>query len=314
MRGKMMGKKYVLWFALPAAALALGVIAYEVAGFSQVPAGAEAVAMPAAERVPASIRWRMLINAIRRYQYSQEELPVSLDQLADEGFLFFDPELAGLSWDISGDTLTVGARLERGGEATAVSMQFFQPGSDNYQSWLNTLRQEMWEFVAEDRDKGTYPEDVTEQDVMSGRFSMWYYDKLRAHTSSPEEFHQLMWSCELAGLLGISLRLYSLQHDGRFPADSAELFAWIGPRIEKGWESPLTGCPVSVGGAFNGENVAYLPKPDLSGFQLFVPLFGAGTQTPPEGMLLSEKWGFHPGSHVYKAQGIPSSEDTPLNY
>jgi len=309
-----MGKKYVLWLMLATAVLAFAVLAHEVAGFSQVQARAENTVAQAAERVPEVVRWKMLVNAVRRYQYATGTLPGSLDKLADEGFLFFNPGLEGLSWEISGDTLTVGARMERNGRGTEVSMQFFKPGSDDYESWLNTMRVEMREFVSEDKDKGIYPADVTEQDVMSGRFSMYFYDKLRAHTSSPEEFHQLMWSCELASLLGISLRLYSLQHDGRFPADAEELFSWVGPRIAKGWESPIGGGLVSVGDTFKGENIAYLPKPDLTGFQLFVPLFGAGTRSPPMGMLISEKWGLHPGKYVYKAKGISSVEDTSLNY
>lgn len=309
-----MGKRYFLWLVLATAILALAVIVHEVAGFSQVQARAENTVAQTAERVPETVRWKMLINAVRRYQYSVGDLPASLDRLANEGFLFFDPGLEGLSWDTSGDTLTVGARVERNGRVTEVSTQFFKPRSEDYDSWLSMMRLEMWEYISEDRGKGIYPEGLTEQDVMSGRFSMYYYDKLRAHTSSPEEFHQLMWSCELASLLGVSLRLYSIQYDGRFPADVAELFSWIGPRITKGWESPIGGSLVSVGDTFKGENIAYLPKPDLTGFQLFVPLFGAGTLTPPEGMLLSEKWGLHPGEYVYKASGISSAEDTSLNY
>jgi len=315
-----MAKRNILWLGLMIAALGFGFISYQLAlpctvfGFGEA---TEASQVQANERVPEVIRWKMLINGITRYQLVKRVLPGSLAELEDEGFLFFKPELKNLSWELVGDTLTIRASVMRSGEVAEVSHEFFTPGSIAYNSWITTWREEMWQFIQADRKEGKaalWPNEITKEDVMSGRFSLYIFDKLRAHASSVEEFHQLMWSYDLATLLGVSAHLYSVVHNGRYPVDAAVLFSWIGPRIARGWAAPLTGDLVSVSATLHGDNVAYMPKPDLNGFQLFVPLFGAGTKQAPEGMEITAKEGFHPGKYVYRAAGISSLEDTPLSY
>jgi len=252
---------------------------------------------------------KSLHHAADRYRITEGTLPEDIEAL--KRYCFFEPVIEIAEWKLEGDVLefSVNMRWKDGFKLKAFRLS--RPGSEAEKEAIEKRRNRMARSCEQEPER--WPDWVTAEDILVGRFSKYADDKIRGHAGSVEEFPQVYWSCDLANLLSMTaVMLYAPAHDGHYPADAGELIAFIGKVNEEGWMAPVTGGPVKIVSVWDGKNVLYRVNEDCTGFEIRVPLFGAGVAKST----MSESWGdydgWFPGEYVRRSSGM--GDNTFINY
>ncbi len=251
-------------------------------------------------------------RAIDRYIMINGAVPDTYDDIRKSHLLFFEPSVSPTKWQAQGDQLTVELEYEgKDGKATTKVLKRYKPGSQNDLENKERLRKEMWKTYKQYPD--LYPQGLKEEEFMNGTFSLEYYDKLSTYAWNSKELEQILWSDELANLL-TALATHFQGLKGRFPKTLDELVKWVGSTDEEAWKAPITGKKPGQGTTADGSNLIYRPTEDLQGFALYVPLYGAGTNVPREGMRFSESSGYNFPVYIRRSVGIGVGENTSWGY
>jgi len=251
----------------------------------------------------------MTAHAAWSYALATGQLPSNVYDLGD--YIFFAPTCTFTRWEVSGDVLTIAAEvlpLEPRELAAAIP----RPGSAAWEQEVE--RQRKAEFEAfHRRPVDPSVADVSAQDVLEGRYSNYIRDRLQAFARDEREFRQLYWAWQLAGFLHAALRGLKNAH-GTYPASAAELLAALPARSANAWIAPMTGERVGFSDGGDGPGIVYRPVNGGTGFELLVPLFGAGAEHAlgenKHRFLPSD--GYFPGQYFRRAEG--TGDDTPLSY
>jgi len=251
----------------------------------------------------------MTAHAAWSYAFFTGELPARMEDLKD--YLFFAPVCRFTHWEIEDDILSFGAEVFDTAPTT-LEVTIPRPGTAAWQEEQERHRQA--EFRAfHHRPLDPSISDVSGDDILEGRFSNYSRDKLYAFARSDREFRQLYWSWQLAGFLHAALREFRYAN-GRYPLSSDELLTALPPRSAAAWIAPITGERAEVGDTYDKAGILYRSIDDGAGFELLVPLFGAGAEHALHGNKhrFRPSEGYFPGEFFRRAEG--TGDDTDLIY
>jgi len=251
----------------------------------------------------------MTAHAARSYAFATGKLPGSLGDLRD--YLFFEPTCEFSNWVVEGDCLRFNAEVFDL-EPRCLEAKIVCPRTAAWREEEEQRRQARFRAF-HDRPVEPRIADVSAEDVLAGRFSDYIVDKLRAFSASDPEFLQLYWSWQIAGFLQAALCEFNMVN-GRYPQSAEEMLASLPARNEAAWVAPLTGQRVDFTDSDDGGGIVYRPVDDGAGFELLVPLFGAGAEHALGGNKhrFSRGDGYAAGKYFRRAAGTDA--DTPLTY
>ncbi len=237
-----------------------------------------------------------LQRSLERYSELEGKIPTSpLEELTQSGYLFYEPTYSeGTHADWYRVTKVAVENQGKGryrfwvtfpdpdGSANYAreALVLAKPTTEEFQQFEEGMKRNTWMLVQREPQ---YFGDITKEDVVEGRF---LYDgngrELKFLSRSRADYAQLRWSVALLKLLTDFGKEFMRVHG--VPAQSSrELEEFIGEKVEKGWFPPLNKNAVILVERFDGTNPAYVPILEGGkGFEVIVPLFGAGEAPVPE--------------------------------
>ncbi len=254
-------------------------------------------------------------SAVKTYVVFTGKLPEEQKDLG-RTLLFKVPVDTVQGWKLTDDALAVTYSFMVDGKITTSTPLVFSPGSEGDLKRTESHIERAVQRMKDSIEKGI-PVNYTEDDIRSGRVPIDYFDKLRFYSRNQEEYHQMLWSSQVAGLLGHGVRFYR-QIYGVYPKNAEELFAFMGEPNWEAWVSPLTGKKVGIGKNWNSADVVYRTTTDQRGYEVLVPLFGAGTENPtPPGAIETIEFaqpyfGYYPGRYI-RSSAAMHEDDVDFN-
>jgi len=211
------------------------------------------------------------------FGYEQGRLPSSLEELRP--YLFFLPVPHFTKWELSkdGDLLLIEAIVSETVDPKMYRKGIHLPGSS---LWMESKLAARRHIAAVWRNNPTnHPGWVREEDIVSGKYSASPFDMMQSYARNEKEFLQLYRSWILGHLLLPALEGYHLGYDV-YPERLEDAFAALGELNEEAWVSVMTGEPLEIGDRRDGTCIFYERTEDGQGYELLIPLYGAGTEKP----------------------------------
>jgi len=211
------------------------------------------------------------------YAYEKGRFPASLEELRSH--LFFLPVPHFTQWTLSrdGDFLTFEAIVSETTEPKTYMKGLYLPGSTHYMQAEAENRQRL---AARFRENPTnFPAGVSEADILAGRYSRSARDMMLSYARNDKEFLQLYCSDILGHVLKPELHAYKAVYK-RYPERLEEVFPIFGSPNSEAWTSPMTGEEMLIGDKPDGSCIYYRATEDGKGYELLIPLYGAGTEKP----------------------------------
>ncbi len=101
---------------------------------------------------------------------------------------------------------------------------------------------------------------------------------------------------------------------GSYPSSVDELFEFAGEPNWEAWIAPLTSVSVRVTDTWDGTNVVNRALNEGRGYEILVPLFGAGSEevVKPDAIdwnNLAQPWyGYYPGKYMRSSRGTGEND------
>ncbi len=231
---------------------------------------------------------------VERFIALEGRAPKNQEEMVKSGYFFFVPPPDAMAWEYFGDELF----LTSGSICHRVAL----PGTE-----LFAQRQEQLKRTTLDAARlFSRTAGITPEDVETGRVSMGEWLTFKAYAASDEEWRQLCWARSLATTIAYTVNAYRQLHpeDESYPTLD-ELLQFAGPPNPAAWVSPLTGYKMTLQAYQSTMDPYYLGGGDS--WELTVPLFGAGSQSPDAPSFFAPGKHFQPGEYMRVGYG-PGTE------
>jgi len=212
------------------------------------------------------------------YAYEKGRFPASLEELRSH--LFFLPVPHFTQWTLSrdGDLLTFEAIVSETTEPKTYMKGLYLPGSTHYmQAEAENRERKAARYRA---DPTQFPAGVSQADILAGHYSWNDEDMMLSYARDEKEFLQLYCSNILGHVLKPELQAYKAIYE-RYPERLEDVFPiLLGSKNSEAWISPMTGEEMVIGDKPDGSCVYYRATEEGKGYELLIPLYGAGTEKP----------------------------------
>jgi hypothetical protein len=233
---------------------------------------------PERSRDSRRILYFMTGHCVLLYAREKGRFPASLEELRSH--LFFLPVPHFTQWTLSrdGDFLTFEAIVSETIEPKTYMKGLYLPGSTHYMQAGAENRQSLAAIYRE--NPTSFPAGVSEADILAGRYSRSARDMMLSYARDEKEFLQLYSSYILGHVLKPALHAYKLIYK-QYPERLEDVFPILsGSKNSEAWVSPMTGEEMVIGDKPDGSCVCYRATEDGQGYELLIPLYGAGTEKP----------------------------------